>query len=316
MAKNLAGLKLLAVAAMVFSVASWLVPCASADGFTLGGAANYAVLYEGTGGHTLQITNVTINGDIGVGGTGLATDSGPSIIGGGINFSASNTGQFSNNNIGNVITRGVNYNVAAVTGALSTVNALSTTLGGEAGTAITINGNQTINASSGTLDAAGNEVFTVTSYTEGDGKVLTIIGNGHNVVLNLAMSGNPQLGGDVILTGGLTDGQVLWNYTGTKNLSLNNNASSYPLPDAFMGIILAPDAAISLVNANLDGSVFGGDSSDMQIVSGTKDTITAPLLAAPEPGTIALLDSGLVGLLMLGGRRKRVLVLLMQELYS
>src|SRR4029077_18674954 len=153
---------------------------------------------------------------------------------------------------------------------------------------------------SGKLDAAGNEVFTVTSYTEGNGNVLTINGNGHNVVFNYAAGGNPQYGGDVVLTGGLTDDQVLWNYTGTNNLSLNNNASSFPLPDAFMGIILAPNAAISLTNANLDGRVFGGDSSDMSIVSG--DTINSPV-SAPEPSSLALLATGLFSLLGFVRRR-------------
>jgi hypothetical protein len=109
--------------------------------FTLGSAANYAVLYEGAGGHTLQITNVATNvtasgpsqgggiGNIGVGGTGESAVGGPSILNGRIDFSAANKGQFSNNSPGNVITGGVNYNVSAVTSVLNTVNALNTTLG-------------------------------------------------------------------------------------------------------------------------------------------------------------------------------------------
>ncbi len=36
----------------------------------LGAAGDYAVLYEGTGGHNLSITNVGIGGNVGVGGTG------------------------------------------------------------------------------------------------------------------------------------------------------------------------------------------------------------------------------------------------------
>jgi choice-of-anchor A domain-containing protein len=290
-----------ACSALLFAASiNFLAAPVRATSLPLGAAANYAVLFEGNGGHTLHVTNVTINGNVGVGGTGLVSDSGPSTITGTLDFAAGNTGQFSGapGDIGPI---SVNYNVTAVTSAITTINALSTTLGSEAGTSITINGNQTINASSGTLDANGDEVFSVTSYHEGDGNILTINGNGDNVVLNLTGSGNPQLGGDVILNGGLTPDQVVWNYTGTNNLSLNNNASSYPLPNAFMGIILAPNAALSLVNANLDGRVFGGDSSDMQVVSG--DTITAP--SVPEPGTYFLAALGFAGLAALRLRRRR-----------
>src|ERR1700720_1797893 len=66
--------------------------------FNLGGGENYALLFEGVGGNTLQVTNVTVNGNVGVATTGKMTDSGPSTINGGVNFSAANTGQFSNNN--------------------------------------------------------------------------------------------------------------------------------------------------------------------------------------------------------------------------
>ncbi len=124
---------------------------AHADTINIGLASNYAVLYQGSGNNTLQVTNVTVNGNIGVGGVGKATDSGPSTVNGRIDFKAANTGQFSNNNAANVITGGVNYGVGAVDSALSTVNGLSQSIFGIAGTGVAINGIQTLNASAGRL---------------------------------------------------------------------------------------------------------------------------------------------------------------------
>jgi hypothetical protein len=212
-------------------------------GFTLGDAANYAVLYEGNGGHTLQITNVTVNGNIGVGGIGNLTDSGPSTVTGRLDFSAAPSGQFHNNNAGNVGPTSVNYNVAQVQSDLSFLNSLSSTLGAEAAsaTALAINiGNgatQTVNVSSGVLDFSGNEVFDVTSLHFVNGATLQINGDGvHNVVFDIGF-GNPQFQGSVVLGGGLTTDQVLWNMfggngttlTGGPTLQLNNDHAAVSL---------------------------------------------------------------------------------------
>src|SRR5437016_10894201 len=40
-------------------------------------ATQYAILFEGGGNNTLQVTNVVVNGNVGVGGTGKSTDCGP-----------------------------------------------------------------------------------------------------------------------------------------------------------------------------------------------------------------------------------------------
>lgn len=173
----------------------------------MGTASDFAVLYEGTTGNNLQITNVNINGNIGVGGTGVVQFNGPATINGQVDFSASATGQFHNNNGANVGPTAVDYSFTNVMSPLATVNSLSTTLGAEAGTNLAISRKQTINASSGTLEVVNGHqyrVFNITSCSETDGKVVTIVGDaaGDNVVLNFSSAlGNVNLKGDVKLSG-------------------------------------------------------------------------------------------------------------------
>ncbi len=181
-----------------------------------------------------------------------------------------------------------------MTTALNAIGHLSTSLGGLSGTNIAFNNNSmTINESAGALQTVGGvtyRVFNVTSYSENNGDVVTINGDGSGdpVVFNFGFHSNVNLGGDVVLTGGLTPDQVIWNFTSSnQNINLNNNASSYRYPSyAYQGVILAPNDNLSVVNASLIGRVLGGDSSDMQIVSG--DSIHTP------PGTGTLVNTATV----------------------
>jgi hypothetical protein len=287
--------------------AAFVLPQAARAGFVLGAASNFAILYEGNGNNTLQITNITVNYNIGVGGIGKLTDSGPSTVNGNIDFSAANTGQFSNNNANNIIAGMVNFNDANVTTALNTVNALNTSLGGETGTAISIGtGNGqilTVNASAGVLDANGNRVFTVTGFNTTNGNTLTINGDaaGDSVVLNFTNSVN--FNNQVVLNG-ISEDKVLYNFVGGSNLSggptlqINDNGSSNP-NNLVQGVFLDPNGAISVTNTNITGRVFGGDSHDMQIVSG--DVIDSP--PAPEPAH-SVFVLGLIMALALVFRRR------------
>src|SRR5208282_1183882 len=233
-------------------------PQARATDIPLGTAADYSVLFTGPGNpspSTLTITNVTVDGNVGVGltGTGNVMFSGTGTINGELDFSGKNAGQFTNTNPFNVGPTSVNYSDPAVTSAFSAVDSLNLSLTGIPGTSLAINGTQTINESAGTLETIGGvtyRVFNVTSYSEGNGNLVTIVGDGSGdpVVFNFSASvlGNVNLGGDVSLTGGLTDDQILWNFTGhgttskPASLTLNNDNSLYGLPDVFQGIILAP----------------------------------------------------------------------------
>jgi uncharacterized repeat protein (TIGR01451 family) len=280
--------------------------------FSLGAALSYAILFEGGGSNnTLDIKQSTTNvtgsgpsqgggiGNIGIGMAGQSKVTGNSTINGRLDFSASNTAQFSSDR-GNAITGGENYNVAAVTSALSTVNALNTALGSLTGPSPTINGNTTINASDGTFYASGTgytnvRVFTITAFNLNNGQTLTINGdpNGDSVVLNFP--GSTNFHGNVVLTGGLTPDNVIFNFVGgnlsgggpTLDLDTGSGASSLA-----QGIFLNPNGRISVSSANILGRVFGGDSQDLPFNS---SNITAPINAAsptltttPSPATVSL----------------------------
>jgi PEP-CTERM motif len=273
--------------------ADWLASLQSSQ------AANYGLLFEGFGTNQLQITNVTVNGNIGVGNTGAVQDSGPATINGRLDFSAGNTGQFHNNNSGNVGPTSVNYDISAVASALTDVNGFNSALGGEAGTRIAIGTGLgqtlTVNAGSGMLDANGNRVFRVTGFNTTNGDTLRIEGDGHSVVLNFVGLGanfNNQVALD-----NLSPDQVLYNFVGGSGgrggptLQINDNASGSP-GNLVQGDFLNPNGPIAVVNSRLDGRVFGGDSHDMQFVSGS--SLTVPAAATPEPTSLCL------GLLTMG----------------
>jgi hypothetical protein len=272
-----------------------------ADQVNLGPALNYAVLFQGSGNNTLQVTNVTVNGNIGVAHSGRMTDSGPSTITGRIDFAAANTGQFSNNNGSNFIGAGVNYNVSDAATAMNNVNLLSQALFSFAGTAVAINGIQTINASAGattTINGQTIHVFDASSFNNsGTSDVLTINGTANDfVAINLDGLGNIQVHGGIAFSGGIGADNVIFNlgggnystFSGAASLDINNNGGAAGIA---RGIFLDPNGTMSVTNAVVQGRVFGGDSHDFQFVSGANISSppTVPLAPAAWIAAPALL---------------------------
>jgi hypothetical protein len=297
---SLALLATLGTAALTFAMGGSTVYA----GFDLGDAANYAVLYEGNGNNTLSINTGPINGNIGIGDPSGATTANlafnnPGVINGNVVFAgAVNVSQ--NNGI---LNGSITGNNAQVQMDLNYLNALSSTLGGYAGAALSVNLNsgqsQTINASAGNI-VNGNSVFNVGAFNFGNGATLTIHGDGiHNVVLNFAA--NAQFGGTILLTGGLTADQVLFNITGGAALMGGNTLQDNSNGALLAGTFLDPNGAMSLVHSELDGHYFGGDTSNMQIVSG--DTINSPTPSVPDGGSTALLMSLGMGLIVVARKK-------------
>jgi hypothetical protein len=294
---------LLAVAGSLYA-ATVSVPQAQAATFVISGdSTNFAVLYEGGGGQQLQTNNSNINGNIGIGGTGAFAPAGgcavKCVINGTVEFSAANSGQYGTNS-STTVTGGATFNNSNVSTDLNNLNTLSTTLGALPGTSLAINtggagGSQTVNAASGTL-RGGDRVFSVTSLAFNNATTLFINGDaaGDSVIFNMNL--NAQFGGTIVLNG-LSPDQVLFNIFGAnENLQLTTNGAT------LMGDFLDPLGTIQMNHAVLDGRLFGGDDSNLQIVSGA--TLYAPL-ATPLPAALPLFGAGLRALGLFGWRRKR-----------
>ncbi len=279
----------------------------------------FAVLGQFSANQT-NFNNGTITGNIGIGSPREFTASNGSVIGD-IDFSGSsstsglspspdpgsNPGPFTVSG-GGTVSGAVNANDAQVTSAINAVNSLSQTLGGEAGTSVTVTNGGSINASAGTLDAHNNRVFTVTSVSFNAGNTFTINGSASDfVVLNVGSSAS--FNGQIVLTGGITSDHVLINmfggnyttHTGGPTLQISANCSDPSC--ATSGIFLDPNGAMSINHAVLTGRFWGGDVSNQQIVSGAD--ISAPA-TVPEPATLLLLGSGLLGLRAYARRRKHI----------
>ena len=227
----------------------------------------------------------------------------PCLITGAVDFSATtNTGQFSGGS--STITGGVHYNVPGVQTDLNNLNTLSKTLGLEAGTSLAINSGGSVNVASGTLDASGNRVLNVTAVSFANG-TFTINGTGaNNVVFNVPFSPS-GFNGSIVLAGGITFDQVLFNLTpdpgnsAAYNLAYMNLSGGPTLTISTNGAttsadFLDPTGAIQINHSILDGRLFGGDTHDEAIVSGA--TIIAPPLGVPGP----IAGAGLPGILFAG----------------
>ena len=266
---------------------------ATQAGFIIGSASNYAVLVEPSL-HNVQLTSDSgVTGNVGVGSPVNSVGLSGGTIHGNVDFSGAQPS--GGPNFGGTVTGTVANNVAAVTSALTTMNALNTTLGAESGTALIISGSgQIINASSGTLDGSGNEVFTVASnkFNNNSGGI-TINGTASQfVVININNgNSNEKFNGAISLSGGITSDHVLFNFVGTGGEL--GGAANKAIAN---GIFLAPNMKINVDATTIDGRLIGGGSTtsnnDFQIVSNA--FVNAPV---PEPSSAVLATCGLLGLL-------------------
>jgi hypothetical protein len=292
-----------------------LAPTEARAGLIIGSdAGGFTVLGEPTNDQT-NFNNGTITGDIGIGTPRQFTISNASVDGnlrfsGVTNVSGLSPDPDPNGSVGPFTVSGggtfngiVVANDPQVTKALTYVNDLSQALKTNAGTNTTITSGGSINASAGTpgttTSVDGNalgayRVFNVTSVNFPNG-TFTINGSATDqVVLNIAFNAN--LHGQILLAGGITADNVVINvndanvnpatFSGGPALDVNTNGLST------FGVFLDPFGQMSAVNTDIQGRFFGGDSVNVQIVSGADITGPKPPTSVPAPAGVLLSLAG------------------------
>ena len=197
---------------------------------------------------TVNLHNEVVNGKVDVEGNAATFVSGRNITG---TQPVSRGGASANGSPASV-----NSNVAAVEGAITTAKALSSTHGAESGsgTAVTINGTTTIQASAGFLDSSGARLFTASSFSIGNGHTVTINGSAADyVVIDITGNSGNKLDGALTLTGGITPDQVLINFLGSGG-EVGGAANGATL----QGTFLIPNQTVNLNSLTIADHLFGG----------------------------------------------------------
>jgi choice-of-anchor A domain-containing protein len=260
-----------------------------ADPFSLGSAANYALLEIGNGNISLAAAppNGFITGNVGAAGGNLS-DGGNLPITGSVFLGAGATSSGLSGNVSGTIHTNFDLSsaISAATTASSQAAALASSGGGVGFTSISEGNNVTLNLAPG--------VYNLTNFSLHNGDIVNLEAGG-SYVFNI--SGSLSLNSaEILAAAGLTPSDILFNITGTQGVQFSGGLNNESVLD---GIILAPDAQVSLTPGALDGEIISGQN--INIASG--GSVQGVTSSVPEPSSAMLLSLVGCGFLAIAKRR-------------
>jgi choice-of-anchor A domain-containing protein len=250
------------------------------------GPTNWQILAVNTGSSDAFLNimySSQVDGNVGVA-NGNVQVSSSSAINGKLDVG---TGSVSNSGI---ISGGITENSNTVSLLANATSAAMAAYGDAANLAPTITNITTLNNPSSPTTITGTSGINVVDLSNldlsGSSDGLTLSApTGGSFVVNISGTFSVGNGADIVVAGGLSNFNVLFNVIGTTGGTVQFNGSSGNVD--VQGIVLAPYQDININGAQVDGEVISGNLTITEVNTATVD--------APEPATLMLLAAGLAG---------------------